>query len=140
MSTFVQNKVAVRVDIRSLEKLALETYRECPRFVTIITHADLTDDSGFHCVPSAPFVGPKPVNNFSYQRDFIVPGQEITLLQDDTYGLFTLLKVLDTQDGPAYWMLSSVASRMGFIIAYDELPIFLYVETQLRSELVEATA
>ena len=135
MSSFTQNKVARNVDIRHLEKLSLEAYKECPRFVTIVTHADRTDDSLFHCVPAQPFIGPKKPGTFFYHRDFIVPEQEIILLQDNDYGLFTLLRVMDSNQGPTYWLLSSVTSRMGFLVRHSDLPNSLVGEEEQLEEI-----
>jgi len=110
------------INIRELESLALERYKECPKFVTIVRHADREDDSLFHCVPSKEFVGPLFPGGKTYKRNFIVPGQDVVMVMDIKFGLFTILKVLETDDGPTYWLISSEQSRMGFIIGYSQLP------------------
>jgi len=110
------------INVRDLELLALERYKECPKFVTIVRHADREDDSLFHCVPSKGFVGPLIPGGKTYKRNFIVPGQNVVMVTDNNFGLFTILKVLETDDGPTYWLISSEQSRMGFIIGYKQLP------------------
>lgn len=108
------------VNIRDLEALSLERYVECPKFVTIVRHVDHTDDSEFHCVPST--LLPLADGTKAPVRNFIVPYQDIIMVQDINFGRFCIVKVLDTDDGPQYWLISSVNSRTGFIILHDSLP------------------
>lgn len=111
--------------VRKLELHAIEKYSECPKYVTIVRHADLVDDSEFHCVrvPVSPSVGPVPrINSQYYQRNFLVPGQEVINFDDDEVGRFAIVRVLETEEGPEYWLISSVRSRVGFIIPIDKLP------------------
>lgn len=106
--------------VRKLEQSALEKYSECPKYVTIINHADKVDDSEFHCVYS--FNGPKLPASKLGVRNFIVPGQELINFEDEDYGKFTVVRVFETEEGPEYWLIVSVQSRMGFIIPFNMLP------------------
>jgi hypothetical protein len=111
--------------VRSLEHYALEKYKECPKFVTIVAHADLEDDSEFHCVLSKPFVGPpSPKGCNHYQKNFIVPGQKVINFDDDELGKFVIVKVI-AEDSNEYWLIVSVRSRIGFILSIEKLPDFL---------------
>lgn len=115
--------------ILDLEKDSVEKYSECPKYVTIIRHADREDDSKFHCVPFQPFTGPiLPGIDPHYQRNFLVPGQEIITVEDLKYGLFSITKVLEKENGPEYWLVASVHSRMGFLIPFEKLPQDLILE------------
>jgi hypothetical protein len=109
--------------VRDLEKFAIEKYSECPKYVTIIRHADLQDDSEFHCVLFNSLIGPiLPGRSRSLQRDFLVPGQDIILAHDMLYGLFSITRVLDQDLDVGYWLIVSVHSRMGFLIPLEKLP------------------
>ena len=111
--------------VRKLEQFAIEKYSECPKYVTIVRHADLEDDSEFHCmrVPISSDLGPAPrLYSSYYQRNFLVPGQEVINFEDDEVGRFSIVRVLESDNGPEYWLISSVRSRMGFIIPIDKLP------------------
>lgn len=119
--------------VRKLEQFAIEKYSECPKYVTIVRHADLEDDSEFHCmrVPISSDLGPAPrLYSSYYQRNFLVPGQEVINFEDDEVGRFSIVRVLESDNGPEYWLISSVRSRMGFIIPIDKLP-----ESLLKEEL-----
>ena len=109
--------------VRKLEQYALEKYKECTKCVTIVRHADHDDDSEFHCVPAAPFMGPLLPGIFSqYQRNFLVPGQDVINFNDEEVGRFSIVRVLEEENGPEYWLIASVTSRVGFIIPIDKLP------------------
>lgn len=111
--------------VRSLERYALEKYKECPKYVTIVRHADREGDSEFHCVLSKPFIGPSPLNGCAhYQKNFIVPGQKVINFDDDELGKFVIVKVI-AEDGNEYWLIASVRSRIGFILSIEKLPDFL---------------
>ena len=105
--------------VRRLEAFAVQRFSECPKYVTIIRHADLIDDSEFHCVPSLPFVGPLQQGKTLYERNFTVPGQRVIHIKDKEFGLFTMLKVLEKENDSVLWLISSVVSRMGFTISND---------------------
>lgn len=114
--------------VRSLERHALEKYKECPKYVTIVRHADLVDDSEFHCVLSAPFVGPPRQRGYShYQKNFVVPGQKVINFDDDELGKFVLVRVI-AEDEVGYWLVASVRSRVGFLLPLDRVPQFLLCE------------
>lgn len=108
------------VDIRSLEKDALEKYIECPKHITIVRHADLEDDSEFHCQIVALMGPPKP--GTSTTRNFIVPGQEVVMVEDKKYGQFSIIRVSEEVNGPEYALITSVHSRMGFLYPLEKLP------------------
>ena len=110
-----------RVRIRDMEKHALEMYIECPKYTTIVRHADLVDDSVFHCYTM--FVGPARPGTDPYQRNFIVPKQEVRLVEDPTYGLFSVIRVSENSDGPEQWLVTSIQNRMGFLLAFDKLRV-----------------
>ena len=135
LKSFIQNVIAQNVDIRLLEVMAVEVYQECPRFVTIVTHADRSDDSPIHCFLAKPFLGPKRRGDEVYHRDFIVPEQSVILLQDNQFGLFSLLKVMESDGNKVYWLLSSTASRRGFVINYDDLPTSLLTEEEREEDV-----
>jgi hypothetical protein len=117
------------IDIRELEGMSVEKYRECPKHTTIVRHADLVDDSVFHCVPVIPFVGPPQQGENPWHREFIVPGQEVLMGEDPTYGLFTFLRVLWEKRGVEFWLVTSIRSRIGFL-----LPLAIIQEERFRKE------
>ena len=47
----MESSFTTMVSIRDLEKWAVEKFKQCPKHITIIRHADREDDSQFHCVP-----------------------------------------------------------------------------------------
>ncbi len=119
--------------VRKLEQYALEKYSECPKYVTIIRHADLEDDSEFHCVRSllSPVFGPVPcIKSSYYQKKFIVPAQDVINFEDDEVGRFSIVHVTEVDGDSEYWLIASVRSRMGFIIPIDKLP-----ESLLKKEV-----
>lgn len=120
--------------VRQLEKFAVERYIECPKYMTIVRHADLEDDSEFHCVCmiASPELGPQPGIGFPYYvRNFVVPGQEIINFDDEVVGKFVILRVVKEENDKEYWLITNVWSRVGFIIPIDKLP-----ESLLRNEEV----
>lgn len=121
---------AVEVNIRSLEELALEKYIECPKHITIVRHADLEDDSEFHCTRTA-IMGPLRKGE-GLVRNFIVPGQTVIMARDPKYGLFSVIRVSEEVNGPEFALVASVNSRMGFLLPLEKLPReLLGVEVQI---------
>ena len=115
------------VNIRDLEKDACENYKQCPKHITIIRHADLEDDSQFHCIPMStkdmPMQRSEPV-------DFIVPGQTVVMVEDREFGLFSIIRVTEKENGPEFALVTSVTNRMGFLLPLEKLPShLLHVET-----------
>lgn len=108
-------------NIRELEAEALEEYIECPKFPTIVLKADHKDNTEFHCSPMIPFVGPALQGTDPFNRYFLIPKQEVTMVEDSMYGQFSVTKVLHEKNGPMFWLLSSTRSRMGFLLPFDRL-------------------
>ena len=138
MGSFVENGRAKKIDIMLLDWFAVERYKECPKFVTIVTHADRSDDSPIHCFLAEPFMEQEERSDEVHHRDFIVPEQTLILLQDEKYGLFSLLNVIESRENKAYWLFSSVTSRTGFIIKSDDLPASLFLTENEQMEEVAA--
>ena len=107
----MENHGMKRISIRELERWAIEKYSDCPRQTTVVRHADLEDDSAFHCV----------IAGSGVVRDFIVPGQNVLLLSDPEYGLFSTIRVRD-KDGGENALCVSVNSRIGFLLPVDKVP------------------
>ncbi|MFA6609011.1 MAG: hypothetical protein WCT07_03855 [Candidatus Paceibacterota bacterium] len=112
-----------QVNIREFERYSIERYQKCPKHITIIRHADLEDDSELHCV-LMDYVGPKQKQNL--QKDFIVPGQEVIMVYDPTFGLFSIIRVSEKEGGPEFALVTSVQSFGGFLIPIEKLPINLF--------------
>ena len=119
------------IDIQELEKRAHERYRECPKHTTVVRHADLEDDSVFHCVPVA-IVGPHQSGKQG-NRVFIVPGQEVVMVEDPVYGLFSIIRVFEQINGPEYALVISVRSRMGFSVEIEKFPPDL-LQTEVQTD------
>jgi hypothetical protein len=107
------------VRIRELEKHALEMYVECPKYTTIVRHADLVDDSVFHCFTT--FIGPPLPGTYPFQRNFTVPKQEVWLVEDAEYGLFSVIRVFEKPESPECWLVTSIRNRMGFLLPFEHL-------------------
>jgi hypothetical protein len=111
------------ISIREWEAHATEKYSECPKHITIVRHADLEDDSEFHCVIATPFVGPlRPGEKANYRRNFIIPGQDVMLVKDPEFGLFSIVRVMDEHDGSEHILFTGVNSRMGFVLPMEQVP------------------
>lgn len=115
----MKKKTLPSVRIRELEKHALEMYIECPKYTTIVRHADLVDDSVFHCFTT--FVGAPAPDTDPFQRNFTVPKQEVWLVEDSEYGLFSVIRVFENSEGPEFWLVTSIRNRMGFLLPLDHL-------------------
>ncbi len=115
----MESSFAIAINIRQLDQYAVEAYRQCPKHITIIRHADREDDSKFHCLPmatkSVPMVRLDPI-------DFIVPGQVVIMVEDSDFGLFTIIRVTEQEDGPQFALVTSVRNRMGFLIPFNKVP------------------
>lgn len=107
------------IRVRSLEHKALERYREGPKLPTVFHAADTGRSDDFHCVPVCPEGPPKPGTN-PFQRDFAVPKQEVRMVEDPEYGLFTITRVQDGQNGPTYLLVMSVKDRIGFLLRPED--------------------
>jgi hypothetical protein len=110
------------INIQVLEQFSLENYKECPKYVTIVRHASLEDDSEFHCVRCIPLIGPVIPGSSLSKRNFIVPGQVVLMVTDKIFGLFCIIKVLDVDGASVFWLVSSAKSSVGFIIPLGALP------------------
>lgn len=117
----VERRHHKRIDVRALEDAAVEKYSKCPKYTTIVRHASLEDDSAFHCIllNSGDISEAVPLES---QRDFIVPEQLVIMAKDWESGLFSVIRVTEPINAKDYWLVTSVTSRMGFILPFDKLP------------------
>lgn len=99
-----------KINIRTLEEKALVRFRECPKQVTIVRSADQKEDMPFHCIVDT-----------QKSRDFVVPKQEVMLVYDLEYGMFSVVKVRD-KDGDGEYALFTSRDRLGFLYPLGELP------------------
>lgn len=111
-----------RIDVRKLEESAVEKYRKCPKSITTIRHAELEEDTEFHCILLNPFRGPSLVGVGEYLRKFTIPEQQVILVVDRDYGQFNVIQVLEPEENVAYWLVISYTNRMGFLLPLDKLP------------------
>lgn len=118
------NPNGLKVVVKGLEEIAVEKYFECPKFLTIVQHANRMDDSEVHCVPKLPCVGPTVLaEGYSYQRNFIIPGQNLILAEDERFGLFSIVRALEKEKGVWFWLITNVVNNWGgYIIPIDKLP------------------
>ncbi len=124
----MESSFTTMVSIRDLEKWAVEKFKQCPKHITIIRHADREDDSQFHCVPMLT----KDVSMVQRHEpvDFIVPGQTVIMVEDPEFGLFSIIRVTEKEGGPEFALVTSVTNRMGFLLPLEKLPPrLLHVDT-----------
>ena len=112
-----------QVNIRELEKFAIERYQKCPKYITIVRHADLEDDSEFHCILMN-HIGSSEIET-GFQKDFIVPGQEVIMVHDPIFGLFSIIRVSEKEGGPEFALVASAQSIGGFLMPIDKLSVNL---------------
>lgn len=108
----------IQINFRELEKFSIERYQRCPKYITIVRHANLEDDSEFHCI-LMDYIGPKPQSWL--QRNFIVPEQKVLMANDATFGLFAIIRVYEKEDGPEFALIASVQTVGGIIISIEDL-------------------
>ncbi len=108
-------------DFRPLENLAYMRFVECPRFTTLVRHADLSEVTPIHCYN---WVTRK-------QTNFLVPKQDL-LIRYTRYGTrFVLLRVINER-GISCWLIVSEASRRGFLLHRHILNIFGNIVSKKR--------
>lgn len=110
------------IHVRSLERKAIERYKEGPKLPTVFHAADTGRSDDFHCVPICPEGPPKPGVN-PFQRDFIVPKQEVRMVEDPDYGLFTITRVEEEEGGQSYLLVMSVKDRIGFLLRPEDCAV-----------------
>lgn len=92
-------------DFRSLERLRVALFCECPRLLTLMRHASLEETSPVHCFRA----GDRKI------LKFFVP-QQILHSRTSREGLrFLLLKVL-SENGCSFWLVMCEWNRQGFLL------------------------
>lgn len=110
------------VNVKELERLAVQKFRETPRFITTTHHVLKDDDSEFYCIPQPSereSRSGEPLDD-SKKIFFTVPQQVLILLEDGEYGKFTCTQVLAQQGEGHYWLIANCTSRKGFILNFED--------------------
>ena len=101
-------KMLPQISIEVLATKVLEWYKETPKFMTIVQHADDSDHSEFFC------------HMKDAKRELIVPRQQLVLYEDTDSKKYVVVKVLKKEDpspGQEYWLIADCISRTGFLLA-----------------------
>lgn len=99
-----QSAKRLKQEMKCFERMAIAFFIECPKFLTLVRHADQAETTMLHCYKR----GKKPV-------DFGVPKQEVKI-QTTSDGIpFSAVSVL-TEDGEKRWLIVNIANRQGFLL------------------------
>jgi hypothetical protein len=126
------------IRIRDLEQFAIEKYNEGPKLPTIMHEIHKEGYGELHSVVS--FVGPFKIGTNPFKRDFFVPRQEARMVEDPMYGLFSIVHVATEKNGPLYALITSVNSRIGFLMPLEFVTIEEkgFWEDSKQSKLLQA--
>lgn len=92
-------------DFRQLQAMAVKRFVECPKFLTLVRHTDLTEVDSVHCYS---WVTRK-------RTDFQVPKQKL-LVRHSPNGLrFCLVRVINEEASPC-WLVVCESNRQGFLL------------------------
>ena len=92
-------------DFRSLERLRVALFCECPKLLTLMRHANLEETSPVHCFRA----GDRKALEFS------VPQQRLHSRTSKEGLRFLLLKVL-SEKGSSFWLVMCEWNRQGFLL------------------------
>jgi hypothetical protein len=114
---------------RLIQQEAIEVYRLCPKIITVITHADRTDDSEFHCIWSGILVthevGQEPETRpYEIKKVFLVPKQTVRRYTDPKLGEYLAVLVrpqFDIKLYPAteFWLFVRKENSSGFLVPLE---------------------
>lgn len=97
---------------RGVERFAVHRYGECPKFLTIVRHADLEEDTPLHCV----------LTKSKEAVDLHVPKQDFLLKNDEDGLRFAIIKVKQKPDDDVlYWLVVRLFDRKGILVPYEVL-------------------
>lgn len=88
-----------------LERFASVRFAECPRFLTLARHANLSDTTPIHCYRRYD----------GKQVDFLVPQQELRVRLSTSGFRYLLVRVMDSKF-VARWLVVCEQTRQGFLL------------------------
>lgn len=112
---------------------AIELYSKCPKAITVIRHADKTDDSEFHCIWKGLMFDwfSRSFAQVCAKRVFTVPRQQAQYLVDPNCGGFLAVRVrpqfpITSYVSSEYWLFASVKDPFGFLVPADAVELADY--------------
>ncbi len=97
-------------DFRAYEKLAITFFSDCPNFLSLVLHTDLSDITPIHCKK-----GRNQKDNKQEIVDFFVPKQDFHLRTSSDGLRFSLVKV-QAVGGRYFWLVVCEQYRQGFLL------------------------